>query len=183
MTVQILYKVDPDLLTTDLLSRISGLNDGGWHKILKWQTEYVLRLMAGQYAWRQLNREDVQKRLERHLTQTLTGRLKIVGLNIMSVCLVKTELPAGLQHTLIQAEKDTIEAEARAKVLKSYLEIFGPNLTKVMPYIIQWELMTAIHKKGDPKALLTFGSISPKPVLSLNDTVPNTIYQPQLPLQ
>lgn len=183
MTVQIIYKVDPDLLTSDLLSRIAGLNDGGWHKILQWQTEYVLRLMVAQYTWRKLNREEIQQRLERHLAQILGDRLKVVGLKIMGVCLVKTELPAGLQHTFIQAEKDAIEAEGRAKVLKSYFEIFGPNLAKVMPHIIQWEVVNAVHKKGDAKALLASDGISLKPVLSLNDTAPNRMYQKQLPLQ
>lgn len=183
MTVQVIYKIDPDLLHPDLLSRTAGLNNGGWKNIVQWQTEYVLRLLVAQYTWRTLNREDVQKQLERRLTQTLNDRLKMVGLNIMNVCLVKTELPAGLQHTFIQAEKDAVEAEGRAKVLKRYIDIFGPNLQRVMPHIIQWEVINTVHKKGDAKALLASDGLSLKPVLSLNDTAPNRMYQQQLPLQ
>jgi hypothetical protein len=184
MTVQILYRLDPDLFTDDLLSRVANLNNGMWHKILHWQTEYVLRMLIAQYPWRDLNRADVQKRLERQLTQTLADRLKMVGMAVLSICLVKTELPVGLQKTLIQTEKDTIEATGRAKVLESYFDIFGANLSKVMPYIIQWEVVNAIHRNGDAKALLTSDGVTPKPVLLLNEAIPNTTYlQKQLPLQ
>ncbi len=181
---KVIYRVDHTLLTDELLSRTDGLNDGGWNGIVQWQTEYVLRMLAAQYPWRELNREEVQKRLERQLTQTLADRLKQVGLNILAICLIKTELPDGLQKTLLQAEKDTIEAQGRARVLKSYFEIFGAGLSTAMPYIVQWELMNTIHKNGDPTVLLTGEGLPAKsPQLPVNGTARSPMYHLQVPLQ
>ena len=181
--VQVIYRVDPSLLADELLSRTAGLNDGGWHGSVQWQTEYVLRMLVAQYPWRELNREEVQKRLERHVTQTLADRLKRIGLDIFTVCLVKTELPDGLQKTLLQAEKDTIEAQGRASVLKSYFEIFGASLPTAMPYIVQWELMNTIHKNGDPTVLLTNENLSAQPQLPMNGITRPPVFHMQLPLQ
>ncbi len=182
-TVQVLYKVDPTLFSADLLPRVAGLNEGGWRGALQWQAEYVLRLLTSQYSWKELNRDEIQKRLERQFTQTLAAHLKIIGLNIFSVCLVKTELPVDLQEAIIRAERDTIEAQGRAKVLSSYFEIFGNSLAKAMPYIIQWELMNTIHKHGDPTVLLTPDSLQPKPMLPVNGTARIPSFNMQLPLQ
>lgn len=182
ITAQVIYRAAPELFSHSLLSRIPGLNDGGWQGILHWQTEYVLRLLIAQHSWRDLSREQVQKRVERQLTQTLADRLKMVGLEIVAVCLVKTELPANLQKTLIQAERDNIEAQGRATVLKNYVEVFGDNLPQAMPYIMQWELMNTIHKNGDPKILLTNETISPKIPLPTNGATP-PLFQVQLPMQ
>jgi hypothetical protein len=137
-----------------------------------------------QRCWQALGHEEVQKRLERQITCTLADRLKSIGLNIFSVCLVKTELPVNLQKTLIQAEQDSIEAQGRAKVLKSYFEFFGDSLPKAMPYIIQWELMNTIHKNGDPQILLTAEGLSTKPSLPLNgaNRLPPVLHM-QLPMQ
>ena len=106
----------------------------------------------------------------------------MVGLEIIAICLVKTELPANLQKTLIQAEQDNIEAQGRAGVLKNYMEVFGDNLPQAMPYIMQWELMNTIHKNGDPKIFLTNENISPKIPLAMNGATP-PLFQMQLPIQ
>lgn len=173
--VQVIYRVDPELFTDDLLSKLAGLNEGGWQGIIHWQTEYVLRMLVGQYPWRELSKEQTKKRLERQFTQTLAARLKIVGLNVIAVCLIKTTLPANLQTTLIRAEQDSIEAGGRALVLKNYLEIFGDNLPQAMPYIIQWELMNTIHK-NNPQILMT-ATHSPAP-----PTLSEPVFQLQLPI-
>ncbi len=181
ITVQVLYRIDPHLFTNDLLSKIPGLNDGGWSGILHWQTEYVLRLLVADYAWRDLGRQQVQERLERQLTQTLADRLKTIGLDIGSVCLVKTELPLNLQKTLIQAERDQIEAQGRAAVLKEYFDIFGDSLPRAMPYIIQWELLNTIHKNDHPQLLLTAAGLSLEPPLP-EAGLPDAVYQMELPV-
>jgi hypothetical protein len=99
--------------------------------------------------------------LERQLTQTLADYLKVIGLNITSVCLIKTELPDNLQRTIVQAERDGLEPRGRASVLKEYFDIFGNNLAQAMPYIVQWELLNALHKNGQPQVLLTSSALSP----------------------
>ena len=182
VTAQVIYRVAPELFPASLLPRIPGLNDGGWQGILHWQTEYVLRMLIAQRPWRELSREQAQKRLERQLTRTLDDRLKMVGLEIVAVCLVKMELPVNLQKTLIQAEQDNVEAQGRATVLKNYLEIFGDELSQAMPYIIQWEMMNTVHKNGDPKILLTNESLSPKISVPTNGTTPPS-FQVQWPMQ
>ena len=182
VTAQIIYRVAPELFSASLLPRVPGLNDGGWQKILHWQTEYVLRMLIAQLPWRELSQEQAQKRLERHLTQTLADRLKMMGLDIVAVYLIKMELPANLQKTLIQAQQDNVEAQGRAKVLKNYLEIFGERLSQAMPYIIQWEMMNTVHKNGDPKILVTNESLSPKVSVPTNGTSPPA-FQLQWPMQ
>ncbi len=183
-TVQVIYRVDPALLSPELLPRVAGLNEKGWHGALHWQAEYVLRMLMIQYSWRDLPHEDIQKRLERQFTQTLADRLKRLGLNVLGVCLVKTELPIGLQKSLVQAERDKIEAQSRAGILQNYFEIFGNTLSNAMPYIIQWELMNTVHKNGDPKILFTAAGLTPeKSILPLNDTTRSPAFSMQLPLQ
>jgi len=182
VTAQIIYRVAPELFPASLLPRVPGLNEGGWQKILHWQTEYVLRMLIAQCPWRELSREQAQKRLERQLAQTLADRLKIVGLDVIALCLVKMELPTNLQKSLIQAEQDNVEAQGRATVLKNYLEIFGDKLSQAMPYIIQWEMMNTVHKNGDPKILVTNESLSPKIPVPTHGTAPSA-FQLQWPVQ
>ena len=178
--VQVIYKADPELFSQDLLSRIPPLNEGGWQGALNWQAEYVLRMLVAHQPWRELGKEQAKTRLERQFTQTLADRLKMIGLNVFAVYMIKVELPLNLQKTLVQAERDTIEAQGRAEVLKQYFEIFGDNLAQAMPYIIQWEMMNTIHKKGNPAVLLTSDNIFPKLPWPVNDTPP--LYQLQLPV-
>jgi len=181
LTVQMIYRADPDLFTPDLLPKLPGLNEAGWQGALQWQTEYVLRMLVAHYPWRELSREEVQQRLERQLTQTLADRLKRIGLTVIAGCLVKTELPVQLQKSLIQAEEDIVEAQGRAAVLKSYLEIFGNNLPQVMPYIMQWELLNTIHK-NNPQILLTPAALTDKAAL-LEPNSAQPVYQLHLPIQ
>ena len=183
VTAQVIWRVAPELFPADLLPRVSGLSNGGWQGILHWQTEYVLRLLIAQCPWRQLSQERAQKQLERHLTRTLADNLKMVGLGVVGVFLVKMELPDKLQQTLIQAEQDDVEAQGRATVLKKYLEIFGDKLPQAMPYIIQWEMMNTVHKNGDPKILLTHENLSPKSLVPTNGTTAPSVFQLQWPMQ
>lgn len=181
IATQILYHIDPALFADNLLSKIQGLNDGGWSSIIRWRTEQVLRQMVADYSWRELGKQSIQQRLERQLTQTLAEYLKVVGLKITSVCLVKIELPEPLQRTIIQSERDGLEPRGRAQVLKEYFDIFGHDLTQAMPYIVQWELLNALRKNGKSQFLLA------SPALSLDERVfdgrsHRPVFQMQLPL-
>ncbi len=158
--LKILYRIDPDLFQNQLLPKVEWLNSGGWPNILEWRTESVLRQLVVSYGWRDLSHQPVRKRLERHLTQTLASVVKNIGLNVMTICLVKTELPIRLQKTMVQAEMDGIEARGRTAVLREYLDIFSQDLPQTMQQIVQWELLNMLHKKGDPHLLLTSSSLS-----------------------
>lgn len=179
--LQIVYRADPDRFSNDLLSRIPPLANGAWQGALNWHAEYVLRTLIADYTWRDLSRDTIKERLERQLVKTLDDRLKIIGLNVFAVYPVNIELPVNLQKTLIQAERDNIEAQGRTEVLKKYLEIFGDNLAQAMPYIIQWELMNSVHKNGDPKILLTTENMQPRPTFPISGGPP--MYQLQVPVQ
>ncbi len=181
MTLQVLYKIDPELFTDELLPKIPGLNEGGWQNILRWRTEHVLRQLIAGYAWRELGKQTIQQRLERQLTQTLADYLKVVGLTVMSVCLIRTELPDTLQQTIIRAERDGIEPRGRALVLKEYFEIFGHDLPQAMPYIVQWELLNTLQKNGKAQFLLTSSALSPEGQPSGAGSIP-PIFQMQLPV-
>ena len=189
ITVQLLSQADLNLFTKNLLPKLQALNGGGWDNILHWQTEYVLRMLVTHYTWQDLSHEEVQKRLERQLTQTLADRVKIVGLKINGACLLKTELPVNLQQALVKTQENQIETQGRATILKKYFEIFGDNLTQAMPQIIQWELLNTLQKTN-PQVLLSTAGLTtegtlPRPALSLpqqGDGTPK-MYQVQLPLQ
>ena len=180
VTIQLLYQIDPTLFTGDLLPRLPKLNEGGWSGVLRWRIDYVLRRLMAAYAWRELGQETVQSRLERQLTQTLADYLKVIGLRVTSVCIVRIELPDTLQRTLIQVERDCIEPHGRALVLKEYADIFGADLSQAMPYIIQWELLNSLHKRGDVNFILTSTGLSldQKPV---SNGTPPAILQIPLP--
>ncbi len=161
ITARALYQVDPALFTEALLPRLPRLNDGVWPRIVKWRTEYVLRQLLANYLWTELGRETIHNRLERQVTQTLADQLSVVGLSLISVSLVKIELPATLQQTIIQAERDSLEPRGRVQVLKEYFEIFGSNLAQAMPYIVQWELLNTLHKNDGVQVLMTSSVLSP----------------------
>jgi hypothetical protein len=152
VSLQLIYQVDPTLFTPELLPKLIGLQAGGWPAILRWRTEHILRQLLAGCAWRDLNQEASQERLERRLTQTLAERVKIIGLNIYAVCLIQTELPAELQQTIIQTERDRLEPRGRALVLKEYLELFGHQ---AMSHIVQWELLNVLRRNGQPNIILT----------------------------
>ena len=189
ITVQMLFQADLNLFTKDLLPKLQALSGGGWNNIVNWQTEYVLRKLIGNYTWQDLNQEEVQKRLERQLAQTLADRVKMVGLKINGACFVKIQLPTNLQHTLVKAEENQIETRVRATILKDYFEIFGDNLAQAMPQIIQWELLNTLQKTN-PQVLLSAAGLTtdrPLPASALamqrqGDGTPK-MYQIQLPLQ
>jgi hypothetical protein len=180
VTAQVIYQVDPDLFSNDLLPKIPGLNEGGWKSILKWRVEHILRQMLASYSWRKLSQPEIQSRLERQLTQTLTACLKIIGLKIMSVCLVKIGLPGNLQNTILRAERDGIEPRGRALVLKQYFDIFGHDIAQAMPYIIQWELLNVMHKKDGQQFVFTNSLLSPDQQPPGNGSI-QSVFQMQLP--
>ena len=161
VTVQVLYRIDPDLFSDDLLHRIPQLNEGDWQTKLRWQFEYVLRQLLADYGWRDLDRFEIKQRLERQLAQTLADRLKDIGISITGTYLIKAELPDNLQQTIIQAEQNEVEARGRATVLKEYFELFGNDLSQAMPYVMQWEMLNTLHKNGgNPQFLMTASSPS-----------------------
>jgi hypothetical protein len=60
--------------------------------------------------------------------------------------------------------------------LKEYAEVFGGDLARAMPYIIQWEMVNLLRKHGNPQVLLTnsglnlggqSGSLEPSTILQL----------------
>lgn len=176
LTVQLLYRVDPALFNQSLLPSLPFLYKGVWQKILSWRSEHVLRQILLSYTWEELNRPGVQSRLERRLGQTISELVKVVGLKVSAVCLVKVELPSALQQTLIQVHQDSLEPRGRAQMLQEYFKIFGADLPRVMPYIIQWELMNTLHKNDHTQLLLTNSA------LSLNGhTASQPFYQLPLP--
>jgi regulator of protease activity HflC (stomatin/prohibitin superfamily) len=160
VTLHVLYQIDTALFTADLLPSLPHLNEGGWQGILKSHTEYRLRSLLAGCAWQDLSREETQSRVERRLTQTLADALKGIGLKIITVWLVKTELPADLQQTLVQIEQDNLASQRRSIVLKEYFDLFGNNLPQVMPYIIQWELLGMLWENSNPDLILTSNSLS-----------------------
>jgi hypothetical protein len=182
VTTQVLYQVGPELIRDDLLPKLPWLNEEeGWKRILKWRTEHILRQLLTNYSWRELSRPAIQERLERQLTQTLAEYLKIMGLKIMSVCLVKIELPVNLQRTIVQTERDGIEPRGRAMVLKEYFDIFGHDLAQAMPYIVQWEWLNVMRKKDGQHVVLADLALSPDKRPS--DAGPaQPLFQMQLPL-
>jgi regulator of protease activity HflC (stomatin/prohibitin superfamily) len=182
VTIEVCYQVGVDLLTDDLLSKLPGLSQGGWRDILQRRAEQVLRRMLAGYSWRELGQRTFQQRLEQELSQTLVDHLKGFGLKVTSVCLVQTELPDNLQNTIVQAEQDSLEPRGRALVLKEYAGIFGGPLSQAMPYIVQWELLSLLHKNGLPQLFLTSSDLS-LGGRSANGRVPQSTFQMQLPVR
>ena len=179
--LRVLYKVDLALLTPKLFPQVPWLGDGVWQKILRWRTEYILRQMMADYPWRELGKQPVQQRLERQLAQTLADQVKLVGLRLLSISLVKTELPADLQRTILQAERDSIEPRGRALVLKEYFDIFGDDLAQAMPHIVQWEVVNTLRKNGRINLVLAAASL-PIDGPSPKGEMPQPLFQMQLPL-
>lgn len=182
ISAQVTYQIDPNLFNHDLWPKIPGLNqEEGWKNILKRRAEHILRQMLSCYNWCKLNQPETQSRLERQLMQTLATCLEGIGLKIISVCLVKIELPGTLQNTILRAERDAIEPQGRLLVLKQYLDLFGPDIAQAMPYIVQWELLNVMHKKDGQQFLFTDS------VLTLNQKSPGSngatqpLFQMQLP--
>lgn len=179
--IQMLYRVDPNLFDDDLLSVIPGLNAGGWQSTLQWQTETTLRRLLAAYNWQKLRSQIIQRRLERHLTKTVADQLNSVGLNLISVHLIKIELPFKLQQVVVQTERDGIEARGRAFVLKEYRDIFGPNLPQAMPHIMQWELLNMLRNNDQSQLLLATSNLSASPS-TLEEGITHPMFQLNLPL-
>jgi hypothetical protein len=180
VTLQVLYQVDPALLTAALLPKIPALNERDWSDCLQWRAEQVLRRELAGHTWPELGRQTVQEELERQLSQTLANYLQEFGLRIISVCLLKTELPDNLQETIVEAQRDGLEPRGRALALQDYANIFGPNLSQVMPYIVQWEVLSVLRKNGHSPLLLT-NSALPLGKRPLNGDFTQPIFQTQLP--
>lgn len=178
--VQLLYRVDPDLFTDELLPSLPGLSEGGWLHVLRWQTEHVLRRLVADYSWQDIGRENVQPRLERQLTWTLAERLRGVGINLSGACLIKLALPIGLEKTLVRAAQDKVEVQGRLAVLQEYQKLLGPNLPQVMPYLVQWELLTILHRSGNLQLLST--AKFPTNGADADDMLSNSMFQITLPL-
>lgn len=158
-SLQVLYRVDTTLFTTDLLPNVPGLNESGWQSVLQWRTEAVLRSLLTAYSWCDLKKQAVQQQLQRHLTRVVGDLVQVVGLAIMEIYLLKMEFPVELQESLIQAGRDGVEAKGRAIVLKEYLDIFGANLPEAMPHVLRWELMNLLNKKGHLQLLLATSNL------------------------
>lgn len=174
--IQLLYRPEPDLFNDDLLVKLPNLHSGGWSGALRWHTEYVTRLLVAPLSWEVINQEQRQKRLERQLQLALSDRLSRIGLRIISLAVINIGLPSKLQKALV-------EVESRAKILEKYRTIFGDNLIRAMPYIIQWELLSTVHK-NHPHILLNASgqSYDEWPVALLPGSKHDTLYQAQLPV-
>jgi regulator of protease activity HflC (stomatin/prohibitin superfamily) len=182
ITAQVNYQIDPGLFSDDLWSKIPELNqEEGWKKILKRRTEHILRQMLASYSWRKLNQPEIQSRLERQFEQILATCLKSIGLKIISVCLVKIELPGTLQNTILRAERDAIEPQGRLLVLRQYLDLFGPDMAQAMPYIIQWELLNMMHKKDGQQFLFTDSALTLNQKPRSSDGAAQALFPMRLP--
>ncbi|RME76843.1 MAG: hypothetical protein D6784_05010, partial [Chloroflexi bacterium] len=62
--------------------------------------------------------------------------------------------------------------------LESYKKIFGDDLYRAMPYIIQWELMNMLHKSGNAHLILAADGLKVNGILDGK----NTFLARQLPL-
>jgi regulator of protease activity HflC (stomatin/prohibitin superfamily) len=182
VTAQILYQIDPVLCSEELLPKLPQLSSGGWQGILRWRLEHILRQMLADYAWRDVGKSAIRQRLERQLTQTMAEYLKPLGLRISAVCLVKIGLPGQLQQTIIRAERDSIEPRGRAAVLKGYFDIFGPDIARAMPYIVQWELVNTLHKNGKAQFLFSDSALFPNGQPA-GPGAKQPVYQMSLPMQ
>jgi hypothetical protein len=180
INVQLLFRVDPGLFTDDLLPSLQGLSEGGWLQVLRWQTEHVLRQMMADYSWQDIGRENVKSRLERQLAWTLAERVRGVGVNLTSVCLIKQALPVGLEKTLVRAVQDRVEVQGRLAVLQEYQKLLGPNLPQAMPYLVQWELLTMLHRSGNLQLLST--AKFPTDSGDAGDALSNSMFQITLPM-
>lgn len=178
--VQLLYRIDPDLFTDDLLPSLPGLSEGGWLHVLRWQTEHVLRRLVADYSWQDIGRENIQPRLERQLAWTLAERLRGIGVNLSGVCLIKLTLPIGLEKTLVRAVQDKVEVQGRLAVLQEYQKLLGPNLPQVMPYLVQWELLTMLHRSGNLQLLST--AKFPTNGAEAGDILSDSVFQITLPM-
>lgn len=176
VSLQIRYQIAPDLFKPDLLPALVKLNEGGWKDTLQWQTQYLVQQMVADHTWQDLGRQAVQHRLEGQLSHSLAEDLKGIALSISNIYLTKLVLPVSLQRTITQAAQDEVEARGRALVLKEYLNIFGHSLPEAMPHIIQWELLTMLHKSDNPQLLLTATGLS----LELSQQNPTKSSQPVL---
>lgn len=155
VTLQVMYRFEPGLLTPALLPGLKELYEGGWSSNLVWRTELILRRLCGGCAWRELQQEGTLARLERRLTCTLGDQMKPLGLAVREVCLIKMELPAELQRTFIQVERDSLEARGWVLALQAYADLFDQDLSRVMPLIGQWELLNILRQKGQAQLILT----------------------------
>jgi hypothetical protein len=178
--VQVLYQPTPALFMESLLPQLPFLNEGGWTSLITWRTNHLLRQLVADYAWRQVGKQNIRERLERHLTQLLAEVLAPVGLKVMAACLVHISLPESLQRGLIQAEREVIETWGRALALQKYVEVFGDNLDQVMPHLVKWELVNALQHNGKVQLVLTDTALLPD--APSPDKATPTLYQLSLPL-
>jgi len=180
VTVKLLYQVSPANFHPALLPRMPSLDETGWSSILKWRTEHIIRHLFKDVGWRKLAKSTVFKRLDRQLALTLADDVAGIGLTILSVNILDIKLPANLQRTIIEAERDRIEPHGRALVWKEYFETFGDDLATAMPYIIQWELLNTMRKTNNSKFLVSDFSFWQKQGRGVEPVPP--LYQMQLPL-
>lgn len=137
LTLQVAYQPDLALMKPALYPKLPALNNGGWKGIIQWRSEAIVRSMLANYTWQDLKIRAVQSCLEHKIPTRLNEYLKLLGIRVTLLSVVNVELPVQLQHSLVDAEQDSIEAKGRAAVLKTYLDIFGNNLPQVMAYINQ----------------------------------------------
>ncbi len=163
VTTKVFYQVSPELFSGGMLSRVPQLNDGGWSEIVRWRTEAMIRRVLANHEWHSLKTEQVQENLEQLVKEKLAERVQGVGLSITGVTVVKVELSPDLMQTITQSEQNVVEATGRARVLKIYLEIFGEDLSRVMPYIKDWELLGLLHKNKNLQPLLMTAGFSSSP--------------------
>lgn len=180
VTIKLLYRISPANFHQALLPRIPGLNETGWINILKWRVEHIIRQLFRGISWRNLSKSRLYQRLDRQLALTLADDVREVGLTILSATILKIELPANLQRTLIETERDSVEPHGRALALKKYFAVFGDDLSTVMPSVIQWELLNTMRKTNNSKFLVSDLSLWSKQ--TRDDEPAPSLYQMQLPL-
>lgn len=146
VTVQVLYRVDPDLLNPGTLHLIPGLNDGGWAGILRWRAESVFRRVLGRHQWLDVTRPKTdadETEIETKLRQKLAGYTERVGLQIVGVSFIKTDLPT-----------ETLELQWRTEMIKTYRDLFNGNMQQALPFI-KWELTNTLQRNGGSHLMMS----------------------------
>ncbi len=160
VSAKVIYRIVPEFFSDTLLPRVPKLSEGGWQSVVEWRSKALLRRSLANCDWRDLKNTKIQEELEQRLNDILTKRLKGLGLEILAITILKMELDSDLQKTVTQAEQNVVEAGGRARVLKTYFEIFGDDLERAMPLIKEWELLGLLHKNKNLQSLLMTEGLS-----------------------
>ncbi|MCB0179954.1 MAG: hypothetical protein KDI62_17105 [Anaerolineae bacterium] len=149
-SLDVLYRVSPELIQDDLLFSIANLNQGGWETIVQRSTQHILPKLISTQSWQGLHQPHIQQQIERRLTMTLADQLHLVALNISFAKILGTTLPEELQSAVIQEQKRKLERQSRVENLASYHDTVGGDSEKLAWLYAFEELDMLRHKDQLP---------------------------------